>query len=109
MGFKVKETETVMLYPHFQSLKTQYVVDIMRLTFIVEGKLHMHDIIQNATCHFCNGTIKPQNRISYIDASKSELSHIIAQLQGLPESEDDITAELEEVRRKIKTVENRRT
>lgn len=108
MGFKEKEAEIATTYSQFQSLKSQYTADIKRLTFIVEGEVHMHSISENTNCPFCNGTIQPQHRKSYIEASKAELTRIIAQLQGLAESENDVTTELNEVRNKIKDLEEHR-
>lgn len=109
LSFKEKEAEIALIYSQFQSLKTQYTADIKRLTFIVEGEVHINSFSKNTSCPFCNGIIPLHQRESYIEASKAELSQIIAQLQGLIESENDVLADLVEIRIKIQTLEDNRT
>ena len=108
LAFKEKEAEATVTYSQFQSLKSQYTADIKRLNFIVESEVHMHSINDNEKCPFCNGSIQPQNRKSYIAASKAELTRIIAQLQGLSESENDVLSEINSVGEKIKKLEERK-
>lgn len=108
LGFKEKEAEIAMTYSQFQSLKSQYTSDIKRLTFIVEGEIHMHSVDENTNCPFCNGAIQPKQKESYIEASRAELARIITQLKGLAESENDVALQLEETRRKIRILELRR-
>lgn len=109
LSFREKEAETKVTHSHFQSLKSQYTADIKRLTFIVDGEVHLHSVDKNKTCPFCNGDIQPIQRESYIEASRAELTRIIIQLQGLIETEYDITATLEEVQGKIRSIEGRRS
>lgn len=106
--FKEKEAETKVTHSHFQSLKSQYTADIKRLTFIVDGEVHLHTIDTNHKCPFCDGNIQPSERKSFIEASRAELNRIIAQLQGLTESENDIVSTLNELQKKINYLESRR-
>lgn len=106
--FKEKEAESKLTNSHFQSLKSQYIADIKRLGFIVESEGHTHSIEENTTCPFCDGTIKPIQQESYIEASKAELARIIKQLQGLTESESDVATILEGIQAQIKKIEKRR-
>jgi len=108
LNFREKEAETKVTYSHFQSLKSQYTADIKRLSFIVDGEVHLHSVEKNKTCPFCDGDIKPKQRESYIEASKAELTRIITQLQGLTETEYDVAATLEETQGKIRSIEDRR-
>lgn len=108
LNLKEKEAETKVTHSHFQALKSQYTADIKRLTFIVDGEVHLHSVGNNKKCPFCDGSIPPAERKSYIEASKSELNRIITQLQGLAESENDVISTLNEVRNKIKNLEERR-
>ncbi len=108
MEFKEKEAEAKVIYSQFQSLKSQYVADIKRLSFIVESDAHMHSVEDNTNCPFCNGQIKPQNKESYLVASKAELSRIITQLQGLSESENDVITEINSFSNNIAKLEERR-
>lgn len=109
LNFKEKEAETKVTYSHFQSLKSQYTADIKRLTFIVDSEVHLHSVDKNEKCPFCDGSIQPKERKSYIKASKAELNRIIKQLKGLVESENDVVATLDQVQGKIGSLEGRRS
>lgn len=109
MEYKEKEAECQMIYSRYQSLKSQYISDIQRLTFITEGESLMKDVPSNDKCPFCDSAITPQSRKSYIEASRFELARIISQLQGLDESESDIVSELNIVRGKLEKLQNRRS
>lgn len=109
LNLKEKEAENQVTYSHFQSLKSQYTADIKRLSFIVDGEIHLHSVDENKKCPFCEGNIRPTERKSYIEASRTELNRIITQLHGLSESEKDIVVFLDEVREKISHLENQRS
>ena len=108
LGFKEKETETKLTYSHFQSLKSQYMADIERLAFIVDGEKHVHSLDKNKKCPFCDGSFQPKERKSYIEASKAELNRTIIQLQGLSESENDVISILNDIQEKIRNLEGRK-
>ena len=108
IGFKEKEAETKLTHSHFQSLKSQYMADVKRLTFIVDGEKHVHSLDKNKKCPFCDGSFQPKEKKSYIEASKAELNRIIIQLQGLSESENDVIAILNDTRIKIENLEGRK-
>ncbi|MDE8196210.1 AAA family ATPase [Erysipelothrix rhusiopathiae] len=109
LDLKEVEAENQVTYSHFQSLKSQYTADIKRLSFIVDGEVHLHSVDKNKKCPFCEGNIQPSERKSYIAASKAELNRIITQLQGLSESEKDVISSLNEVRGKINHLESQRS
>lgn len=109
LNLKEIEAENQVTHSHFQSLKSQYTADIKRLSFIVDGEVHLHSVGENKKCPFCEGNIRPTERKSYIEASKAELNRIITQLQGLSESEKDVITSLNEVRGKINHLESQRS
>lgn len=109
LDLKEIEAENQVTHSHFQSLKSQYTADIKRLSFIVDGEVHLHSVDKNNKCPFCEGNIQPAERKSYIEASRAELNRIITQLQGLSESEKDVVSSLNEVRVKINYLENQRS
>jgi hypothetical protein len=86
-------TECNTLYDRYQALKSQYVSDIKRLTFIVEGEIHKNDLSHPDTCPFCSGKIPPQEQKSYTEASAVELQRIKLQLNDLLQAESDIVDE----------------
>lgn len=101
LELKERETEVQLTRAHFKSLKTQYISDIKRLTFIVESEGHIHSISEINNCPFCDGTMEPKHQDSYIEASKYELSSLIQQLQGLTDSENDVKVILNEIQSEI--------
>jgi hypothetical protein len=93
-------------------LKSQYAGDIRRLTFIVEGEIEYQHVPHSTKCPFCDGNMPIHDRKSYIEASRAELSRIMAQLNGLGEAESDVQKEqidieneLVELRSKRKDIE----
>ena len=78
------------LYNRYQALRTQYSADIQRLTFIVDGEIHHHEMGENSMCPFCDGKINPRKEKSYIEASKAELAKIRLQLEDLRLAESDL-------------------
>lgn len=103
-----RETESQLVKAQFRDLKSQYTSDIKRLTFIVEGDKHHHDLEDTTECPFCAAPLSQEKRESVLETSKAELARIILQLQGLTESEADVSAELSETKNKIKALEQRR-
>lgn len=88
-----KAAECAVLLSRYATLRGQYTADVRRLTFIVEGETEYKKIPRSAKCPFCNGKIENHNQQSYIDAARAELSRIIAQIDGLSETEADVERE----------------
>lgn len=89
--------ECNMLYSRYQVLRGQYISDINRLTFIVEGELHMNETPEVFRCPFCDGSLKKQKRESCADAAGVELVKIQYQLNDLKDAEEDIVSEMNEL------------
>lgn len=88
-----KAAECDVLLSRYGYLESQYKADVKRLSFIVDGEVEIKKIPRNNTCPFCEGKIAPHDRESYIASSRAELSRIIAQLEGLSETERDVQKE----------------
>ena len=89
------------LYNRYQALRTQYSADIQRLTFIVDGEIHHHEMGENSMCPFCDGKINPRKEKSYIEASKAELAKIRLQLEDLRLAESDLVGRRVELEQQI--------
>ncbi len=109
--FNVNEqlAECDTLYNRYQALKSQYVADIKRLTFIVEGELYREDVPVNSKCPFCDSEISPQNEQTYVAASHAELHRIQLQLKDLTEAEHDLVAERTALEARITTLSNEKS
>lgn len=103
-----KAAECSVLLSRYQSLKSQYTADIKRLTFIVEGEVEYQSIPRISKCPFCDGKMTPHTRQSYIEASRSELGRIVAQMEGLEAAEADAKAELTEIEAELMVLRTKR-
>ncbi|MBU5594580.1 hypothetical protein KQI76_05340 [Amphibacillus sp. MSJ-3] len=52
LDLKEIEAKNQVTYSRFQSLKSQYTADIKRLSFIVDGEVHLHSVDKNKKCPF---------------------------------------------------------
>ena len=103
-----KAAECAILLSRYQALKSQYTADIRRLTFIVEGEVEYQGIPKVSKCPFCDGKMTKHNRQSYIEASRGELSRIVAQLAGLEATETDVKNELVEIEAELTALRAKR-
>ena len=106
--------ECDVLLTRYHRLAVQYKADIQRLSLIVEGEEAYQKVPQSTKCPYCEGTIAPRKRVSYIASSKVEMERTIAQLSGLEDTEKDvedrkkeIRAELEELKRQRDALESK--
>lgn len=93
MALEEKSAECNVLLARYQNLRSQYKADIQRLSFIVEGEVETKKLPRVTSCPFCDGKITPHSHKSYIETSKAELSRIMAQMEGLAETEKDVKAQ----------------
>lgn len=103
-----KAAECDVLLSRYEYLESQYKADIKRLSFIVNGEVEINKIPKNTTCPFCDGKIAPHGRESYMTASRAELSRIIAQLEGLGETESDVREEKEVIQEELDNLQANR-
>ena len=109
-----RAAECDVLLTRYHRLAVQYKADIQRLSLIVEGEEAYQKVPQSTKCPYCEGTIAPRKRISYIASSKVEIERTMAQLSGLEDTEKDvedrkkeIRAELEELKRQRNALESK--
>lgn len=109
-----RTAECDVLLTRYHRLAVQYKADIQRLSLIVEGEEAYREVPQSTKCPYCEGTIAPRKRISYIASSKVEMERTMAQLSGLEDTEKDVEdrkkeiwAELEELKRQRDALESK--
>lgn len=103
-----RAAECDLLQSRYASLRTQYVSDIKRLSFIVNGEVEIGHVPKNQICPFCEGKLQPQSKQSYIDSAQAELNRITLQINGLSETERDIRREKEEICAKLKELQKKK-
>lgn len=89
---KIAESETMQ--KRYSALKTQYLADINRLNFIVEGEDVLFAVPKPEKCPFCGGMMDDVRAESCIEAAKIELVRIIKQVEGLQRLESTINEEI---------------
>ena len=101
--------ECNLLQSRYKTLRSQYLSDIKRLSFIVDGEVELAHVPDNTKCPFCEGSIPVRNKQSYIKSAQAELSRIMAQMNGLEATEQDLTEEKESIQTSLSELEKRRT
>lgn len=108
MSIEEKAAECDVLLSRYKTLRGQYTADVRRLTFIVEGEIEYQGVPHTTKCPFCDSKMETRNRTSYIEAAKAELSRIVAQLNGLAATEEDVRKEQAEIENELQTLRSKR-
>lgn len=74
----------------FKNLRSEYIGDIKRLSFIVNGEQQLESIQVKHKCPFCNQTINLKQSHDHTKAAQAELKRIMGQLEGLEKSTADV-------------------
>jgi hypothetical protein len=93
--------EAIFLQERYASLKTQYLSDIQRLEFIINGEQTVSYGEQVATCPFCESSIECQDHSNHAEASAGELERIKLQLKDLQAAENEIESEISELEQRL--------
>src|SRR5699024_2649720 len=103
-----RAAECDVLLTRYHRLAAQYKAAIQRLSLIVEGEEAYQEVPQATKCPYCEGTITPRKRISYIAASNVEMERTMAQLSGLEDTEIDVEDRKKELRAELVEVKRQR-
>lgn len=103
---RLSECDT--LVDRFSALRSQYLSDIERLTFVVDGKLAHSSIPKPEHCPFCDSEIQSSDEPSYADAAKAELQHIRSHLVELEKAEKDLSRKRHTIVSTIEELESRK-
>lgn len=103
---RLSECDT--LVDRFSALRSQYLSDIERLTFVVDGKLAHSSIPKPQQCPFCDSEIQSSDEPSYADAAKAELQHIRSHLVELEKAEKDLSRKRHTIVSTIEELESRK-
>lgn len=86
-----KLEESDYLQDRYAALKTQYLSDLKRLQFIVDGETKSDGKAVNTRCPFCDGDLPEHEHVTYIEASSEEIKAIEAKLNDLQEVMGEVT------------------
>ena len=99
--------ECSVLLNRYENLKTQYLADITRLSFIIDGDINK-PLEHFEKCPVCDTEICIESTPNYLDASKAEYRRINLQVKDLVDAIDTITAEIASLEKSIEELANRR-
>jgi len=97
----------------YKALESQYIADIERLGFIIQGEdiIHKHESPHN--CPFCNGELEKEQEASYLESSRAEVVKILNNSMSLSQTLIDIDSEvsnyidaLEDLKKKKKSIDD---
>lgn len=99
-----KLQEAQFLGNRYKALHSQYMSDIKRLNFIVDGDVKGKTIHHKDNCPFCGLEMdaEEEDRASYVESAKSELARIRLQLGDLEATETDTKLEIIELEEALK-------
>lgn len=89
-GISQQIEEMTVYVARFKNLRSEYIGDVKRLSFIVNGEQQLKHIQGKRKCPFCNQTINPKDNHNHTKAAQAELSRIIEQLESLEKSTNDV-------------------
>ncbi len=94
-------TDCDIILNRYNSLESQYLSDIKRLSFIVESTSIVQNSQENSICPFCNNHFHEEIPKTNIDSISSEIIRIKNQLNDLKDSKNDVLFEKEQTLAKI--------
>lgn len=99
-----KLQEARFLGNRYRTLHSQYMSDIKRLNFIVEGDAKGKKIRHKDSCPFCGHEMdaEEEDRTTYVESAKAELARIRLQLGDLEATEIDTKQEIKEIEESLK-------
>lgn len=99
-----KLQEARFLGNRYRTLHSQYMSDIKRLNFIVEGDAKGKQIRHKDNCPFCGHEMddEEEDRTTYVESAKAELARIRLQLGDLEATEIETKQEIKEIEESLK-------
>jgi len=83
-----------LLLSRYKALESQYIADIERLGFIVQGQSIIHKHETPVNCPFCDNQMNEKQENSYLDASQAEVKKILTNSEDLSLTITDVKSEI---------------
>lgn len=96
---KLEESE--YLQDRYKSLETQYLSDLKRLRFILDGEAKLGDVSENARCPFCDSNLPEHEHTTYTAAADEEIISVSAKLSDLREVMAEVAQDKELLERRL--------
>lgn len=93
----------------YESLKGQYISDIKRLSFIVDGEVAFENIEESLLCPVCGQpVINVENETKHVEAARKELSRTLALLNDLEQATASLAEEKISLQKRYADLEKER-
>jgi len=83
-----------LLLSRYKALESQYIADIERLGFIVQGQSIIHKHETPVFCPFCDNQMDEKQENSYLEASQAEVKKILTNSEDLSLTITDVKTEI---------------
>jgi len=103
-GQNAKLQEARFLGSRYRALHSQYMSDIKRLNFIIDGDAKGKAIKHKDNCPFCGHEMdaEEEDHTTYVESAKAELARIRLQVEDLEATETDTKQEIKELEASLK-------
>lgn len=106
--YQQEDANCRVLLDRYESLISQYKVDLQRLDFISKGEQAVNAQPTNGVCPFCGGELHPEDDDSYVEAINAEIKRIASELAVIAATEKSVRGEQETLQHRIKELQDRR-
>jgi len=83
-----------LLLSRYKALESQYIADIERLGFVVQGETIIHKHETPVYCPFCDNQMNEKQEDSYLEASQAEVKKILINSEDLSLTINDVKTEI---------------
>lgn len=114
IGKEIIETESSirkfsLQVDRYKVLESQYISDINRLGFIIQGEDVVHNHKSPINCPFCSGELDKNQETSYLEASRAEAKKILTSSIALSSTIDDVTFEKDKYFNTLNDLRNKKS
>lgn len=100
--------EKNLLFSRYKALESQYIADIERLGFIVQGQTIIHKHETPVSCPFCDSQMNEKQEDSYLEASQAEVKKILTNSEDLSLTITDVKTEIAHLTVELEQLQSQR-
>lgn len=97
-----------LILSRYKALESQYIADIERLGFIVQGQNIIHKHETPVFCPFCDNQMDEKQENSYLEASQAEVKKILTNSEDLSLTITDVKTEIANLTNELEQLQTQR-
>ena len=97
-----------LILSRYKALESQYIADIERLGFIVQGQNIIHKHETPVFCPFCDNQMDEKQENSYLEASQAEVKKILTNSEDLSLTITDVKTEIANLINELEQLQTQR-